>query len=183
MDRDSQAMGRSKYVPLIPDTAAFKKSLAVLPVSTYEPGTIILAAGSATGQLLILKKGVVEVVREGAQIATVSEHGAVFGELAALLDKPHTADVRAIERSELHVANAASLLAGDTAALHHVARIFAHRLDAADAAIVEIKRQLESGKPHGVIAKTIKKLEELLVSQLEAQYRARADTMDPAARL
>ena len=170
-------------MPLTPDIAAFKKSLAVLPVSTYEPGEIVLAAGSATGQLLILRKGVVEVVREGAQIATVSEPGAVFGELAALLDKPHTADVRAIERSELHVANAASLLAGDMAALHYVARILAHRLDAADAVIVEIKRQLESGKPRGVVAKTVEKLEKLLISQLEAQYRARLDTLGPTGRL
>ena len=105
---------------LIPDIDAFKKNLATLPVSTFEPGESVLVAGSTTGRLLIFRQGVVEVVRDGTQIATVSEPGAVFGELAALLDEPHTADVRAIERSEFHVASAASLLIEDMAALLYV---------------------------------------------------------------
>jgi CRP/FNR family cyclic AMP-dependent transcriptional regulator len=101
----------------IPDLAAFKKSFDSLPVSTFEPGDSVLAAGSTTGQLFILRKGVVEVVRDGLQVATISEPGAVFGELSVILDKPHTADVRAVERSEFHVAKASSLLTDDVAAL------------------------------------------------------------------
>jgi CRP-like cAMP-binding protein len=155
---------------LTPGSADFRESLAALPVSTYMPGEVVLAAGSATGRLLILKQGAVEVVREGARIATVSEPGAVFGELAALLDKPHTAEVRAISLCDFHVANAASLLTGDVAALRYVARILAHRLNDADAFIVEIMGQLESDTPRGVIAKTVEKLEKLLSSQLEARY-------------
>src|SRR5437667_11364415 len=56
----------------IPDLAAFKKSLTSLPVSIFEPGETVLAAGSTTGQLFILRQGLVEVVRDGTQIATVS---------------------------------------------------------------------------------------------------------------
>lgn len=147
----------------IPDLAAFKKSLTSLPVSTFEPGETVLAAGSTTGQLFILRRGAVEVVRDGLQIATVSEPGAVFGELAVILDKPHTAGVRALERSEFHVANAASLLTENVAALLYVSAVLAQRLDAANKLIVEIKRDLESGKRPGVIAKAIGKLEELLI--------------------
>ena len=88
--------------------------------------------------------------------------GAVFGELAVLLDKPHTADVRTIKRSEFHVAKASSLLTGDVAALLYVSAILARRLDAANKVIVEIKRDLESGKRPGVITKAIEKLEKLL---------------------
>jgi len=151
-------------MPLIPDVAAFQKSLAALPVSTYQPGEIVLAAGSTTGRLLVLRQGVVEVIRDGDQIAKISEPGAVFGELAVLLDKPHTADVRALERSEFSVADATALLAGNLAATLYVAAILARRLDGVNAALVEVKRQLESGKPHGVIAKTVEKVEELLSS-------------------
>lgn len=146
----------------IPDLAAFKKSLTSLPVSTFEPGETVLAAGSATGQLFILRQGVVEVVRDGLKIATVSEPGAVFGELALILDKPHTADVRAVERSEFHVAQASSLLGGDMAALLYVSATLARRLDAANEVIVEIKREMESGKRPGVITKAMEKLEKLL---------------------
>src|SRR5262249_9626782 len=141
----------------VPDAArvtAFQNSLADLPISTYQPGQIVLEAGSTTGQLLVLRQGVVQVIREGSEIATVSEPGAVFGELAILLDKPHTADVRALERSEFSVADAAALLTGNMAATLYVAAILARRLDGANTALVELKRQLESGKPYGMIAKT-----------------------------
>lgn len=148
----------------IPDLAAFDKSLASLAAATFEAGETVLAAGSTTGQLFILRQGVVEVVRGGVQIAVVSEPGAVFGELAVILDKPHTADVRAIERSEFHVAKASSLLTGDMVALLYVTAILARRLDAADEVIVEIKRALESDKRPGVVTKAVEKLERLLSS-------------------
>lgn len=146
----------------IPDLAAFKKSLASLPIAVYEPGETVLEAGSTTGQLFILRQGVVEVVRDGLQIARVAEPGAVFGELAVILDKPHTADVRAVERSEFHVAKASSLLGENVAALLYVSAILAQRLDAANEVIVEIKQDLESGKRPGAIKTALEKLEKLL---------------------
>ena len=147
---------------IIPDPAAFKKSLASLPVKTFEPGETVLAAGSKTGQLFILRQGVVEVVRDGLQIAVVSEPGAVFGELSVILDKPHTADVRAVERSEFHVAKASSLLSENAAALLYVSALLAQRLDAANEVIVEIKEELGEGKRPGVISKALDKLQKLL---------------------
>src|SRR5262249_59152660 len=105
-------------------------------------------------KLLLLKQGVVEVVKEGTQIARISEPGAIFGELAALLDQPHTADVRNLERSAFHVADAATLLANDPTVALYVAAILAGRLDAANVALVEIKHQLESGTPRAAVART-----------------------------
>jgi|SRR5262245_25628542 CRP/FNR family transcriptional regulator, cyclic AMP receptor protein len=147
---------------LISDLTAFKKSLDSLPVLTFEPGESVLAAGSTTGQLFILRRGVVEVVRDGLQIAKVSEPGAVFGEMSIILDKPHTADVRALERSEFHVAKASSLLTENVAALLYVFSILARRLDTANEVLVETKRELESGKQPGVVKKALDKLEKLL---------------------
>jgi CRP/FNR family cyclic AMP-dependent transcriptional regulator len=150
------------HMAFITDLAEFKKSLASLPVSTFEPGQTVLAAGSTTGQLFILRHGVVEVVRDGLQIATVSEPGAVFGELAVILDKPHTADVRAVQRSEFHVVKASSLLAENVAALLYVSAILARRLDAANEAIVDMKRDLAADKKPGAVSKALEKLEKLL---------------------
>lgn len=82
---------------------------ATLPLATYQPGEIILAEGSKTGRLWILKKGAVAVVRQGIEIAKVAEPGAVFGDLSALLDTPHTADVRALEISVFHVCRCGQL--------------------------------------------------------------------------
>src|SRR5215212_2573027 len=148
-------------MPLIPDASEIQKSLAVLPIATYEAGEMVIAAGATTGKLLLLRHGVVEVVRDGTQIARISQPGSVFGELAVLLDKPHTADVRAVERSEFSIADAATLLT-DPAATLYIAAILAARLDAANVALIEVKRQLEIGKPRAAIAQTVDKIADLL---------------------
>ena len=151
-------------MPLIPDAVKIQKSVAMLPVARYEPGEMVIAAGATTGKLLLLRQGVVEVVRDGTQIARISEPGSIFGELAILLDKPHTADVRAVERSEFHVADAAALLASDPAATLYIAAILAARLDAANVALIEIKRQLETGNSRVAIARSVDKVADLLSS-------------------
>ena len=61
----------------------------------------MLAAGSKAGRLLILKKGAVAILKGATEIAKVTEPGAVFGEVSALLHHPHTADVRTLETSQL----------------------------------------------------------------------------------
>lgn len=108
---------------------------ADLPVATYRAGENVLVAGSSTGRLLFLKDGAVEVVREGTEIATVDTPGAVFGEISALLNKPHTADVYALKPSQFYVADA-SLLGSNAVALFYVATVLAKRLDRANDALV-----------------------------------------------
>jgi CRP/FNR family cyclic AMP-dependent transcriptional regulator len=147
---------------IIPDKTAFQNSLADLAVVTYQAGESVIADGSKTGRLLILKKGTVAIEKEGTEIAKVTEPGAVFGELSLLLDQPHTADVRALETSQLHVANAAALLAQNPIAVLYIAKMLAHRLDAANHALIQLKSQLQSGEPHSVVAKTVNKIEGLL---------------------
>ena len=96
------------------------------------------------------------------EIAKVAEPGAVFGELSALLDQPHTADVRTLETSEFHVADAAALLGQDPIALLYVAAVMARRLDGTNQALIELKSQLQAGQPPSVIGKTVEKMEGLL---------------------
>jgi len=115
-----------------------------------------------TGGLLFLKSGAVEVTKDGVQIANVSAPGAVFGELAVLLDQPHTADVRTLEQSEFYVADGPAMLAGDPTVALYVAAVLARRLDLGNRSLIEVKQKLESGEPHGVIGKTVEKVEELL---------------------
>jgi len=146
----------------IADKAAFQNSLADLPLVTYQPGEIVIGDGSKTGRLLILKKGAVAIVKEDTEIAKVAEPGAVFGELSVLLDRPHTADVHALETSQFHIANATALFAQNPTAALYVATVLAHRLDGANHALIELKNQLQSGEQHGVVAKTVSRMEGLL---------------------
>jgi CRP/FNR family transcriptional regulator, cyclic AMP receptor protein len=145
---------------VLTDTAVFRKSIAALPLKIYQAGETVLAAGYTTGQLLILRKGLVAVAKEGVEIARVTDPGAVFGEISALLDQPHSADVSALTTSQFHVADAAALLQ-DPAVLLYVAAILARRLDGANQALVELKSEIED-KPRSVIGETIKKMEKLL---------------------
>lgn len=151
-------------MPLIPDKAAFQNSLASLPLVTYQAGESVIVEGSKTGRLPILKKGNVAIVKEDTQIAKVAEPGAIFGELSVLLDQPHTADVRALETSQFHIADASTLLAQNPTAVLYVATVLAHRLDGANQALIQLKRQLQTGEPHSVVAKTVSRMEGLLAA-------------------
>jgi CRP/FNR family transcriptional regulator, cyclic AMP receptor protein len=166
---------------LIPDAETLQKRFAMLPTATYEPGEMVIAAGEITGKLLLLRQGVVEVVRDGTQIARISEPGSVFGELAVLLDRPHTAHVRALERSEFNVTDAASLLATDPAATLYIATILARRLDAANVALIEVKRQLETGKPRVAIAREIDKVAADLLSSAGDRWAAKRRALQEQA--
>ena len=125
-------------MPLKPNTTEFQRRIATMPLATYQPGETVLAAGTKTGRLLILKKGAVAVEKNGTVIAKVTEPGAVFGELSALLNQPHTADVRTLETSEFRVARA-ELLEEDPAVLLYVAAILAQRLNLANEALIELR--------------------------------------------
>jgi len=143
--------------------AALDKLLEALPVATYRTGEAVLVAGSKTGRLLILKSGAVAILKGSVDIAKVDDPGAVIGELSALLDQPHTADVKALEDSEFYVADAA-LLEKDPIAVLHVARILAQRLVSVDSGFVELKKQLQAGQSPGVLGRTLEKIEKALTA-------------------
>jgi len=143
------------------DPAAWQQRLAALPVERYAAGEIVFAEGTRTGRLLILRSGAVAVAKGGTELAQVTEPGAVFGELSALLDQPHGADVHALEASDFYVAEAAHLLS-DPAALVYVTMVLARRLDVANQGLFELKSQLEAGEPASLVEATVGRIEGLL---------------------
>jgi CRP/FNR family cyclic AMP-dependent transcriptional regulator len=149
-------------MPLISNIAAFQRRLADLPLAKYEAGEFVLTAGSITGRLLILKEGAVVVVKEDVEIGEVTTHGAVFGELSVLLDRPHTADVVAVKPSQFYVANAAGPFMQDPVVLLYVAAVLAGRLDRANKAVIHLKSQIEDGESFFVIGKTVQTIERAL---------------------
>lgn len=143
-------------MPPILEAPAMLDNLVSLPVATYDQGDRILVAGQRTGRLYVLRDGLVEVVKDGLAIATVGEPGAVFGDLAVLLDQPHTADVRALERSTFYVADGKAFLRVGPAAALWVAVVLARRLDAANRHLtqslrpfIEQQRQMNDPIKHG----------------------------------
>ena len=143
-------------------SAPVRARFAALPLEAYAAGATVLAAGSATGRLLVLEEGLVEVVKDGVRLAELGEPGTMFGELALLLGRPHTCDVLALEPSTFRVAEAAGLLRDDPALALQLAALLARRLDLANRALVEVRRQLEAGQPRSVVGRALERLGGLL---------------------
>jgi CRP/FNR family transcriptional regulator, cyclic AMP receptor protein len=148
-------------MPLTLDFEAWQTKIAALPVESYEAGETVFEEGTKTGRLLILKSGAVSIMKGDVEFAQVSESGAVFGELSALLDAPHSADVLALEAAEFYVADAATLLQ-DPVALLYVTMVLARRIDAANQGLLQLKVMLADGEPQGVIDATLDRIDGLL---------------------
>jgi len=146
---------------LVHDPEVWRQRLAALPLASYDAGETVFAEGTKTGRLLILKSGAVGIFKGDIEFAQVAEPGAVFGELSALLDAPHSADIRTLEKSEFHVADAATLLQDPTALLY-VTTVLARRIDAANQGLLQLKILLEAGEPRSLIDKTLDGIEGLL---------------------
>jgi CRP-like cAMP-binding protein len=143
-------------MPSILDSFAVLGKVASLPVETYGQGELVLAGGSATGKLLIMIEGAVEVVRAGVPIAEIAEPGAVFGDLAVLLDQPHSADVRALRPSTFHVADGRTILRVDPTVTLYVAVVLAQRLETVDSLLVDARRRLaKTDHPNRILRETL----------------------------
>lgn len=112
-------------------------------------GTEVLHEGGRTGHLYILIEGRLEVIKGDAVVASISEPGAVFGEMSVLLDAPHTATVRAAQDSTIYeIDDAAGFLHKQPAAAILIARMLAQRLNVANTYLADLKRQYASHGTH-----------------------------------
>jgi CRP/FNR family cyclic AMP-dependent transcriptional regulator len=62
----------------------------------FKSGQMLIAEGDRLGKIFVLVAGEVEIIRERTQVTHVDEPGSIFGEMAVLLDMPHSASVRAL---------------------------------------------------------------------------------------
>jgi CRP/FNR family cyclic AMP-dependent transcriptional regulator len=105
-------------------------------------GTEVLHEGGRTGHLFVLIEGRLEVVKGDTVVASISEPGAVLGEMSVLLDMPHTATVRAARDSAIYeIDDAASFLRQQPFVALIIARMLAQRLNVANTYLADLKRQ------------------------------------------
>jgi CRP-like cAMP-binding protein len=120
-----------------------------LPIATFEPGDIVLPEGASTGKLFVLIEGAVEILKGDYQINIVSDPGAVFGEMSALLATPHTATVRALQASKLYVVDGGDAFLRDNKDIaYFIARLLAQRLHGVTTYLVDLKDQFEDHADH-----------------------------------
>src|SRR5690348_10498812 len=95
-------------------------------------GTVLIKEGGKSGHLFVLIEGRLEVLRGDAVVAVLTEPGAVTGEMSVLLDRPHTATVRAGVDSKLfEIEDAAAFLKAQPAVALLIAQLLAQRLNVA----------------------------------------------------
>lgn len=129
-----------------------------LPVRDLAAGEELLAEGSRTGLLFVLVDGVIAIEAGGFLIKRVSDRGAFFGEISALLDIAHTARVYAVEPSRVHLMAAAELSA-NPAVLLGVARLLAARLYGMTGYLVDLRHQYADSESHlGLMAEVLSEL-------------------------
>ncbi|HTI99401.1 MAG TPA: cyclic nucleotide-binding domain-containing protein [Dongiaceae bacterium] len=128
-------------------------------VQEFNPGDTILEQGSPSGHLLVLITGEVEVLRDNVRVAKAATPGAIFGEMSVLLERPHTATVRALKPSSFAlIEEPRRFLAGSAEASLHVARLLASRLDALNKYLVDVKEQYEGHDHLGMVDEVLETL-------------------------
>lgn len=119
------------------------------PSRALAAGETLITQGLEGGDLYVLVEGSLRVERDGVRIATISNRGAVIGEMAVMLGTPSTATVKAESAARVQVIrDARQALQADPALTFHVAFLIAQRLDATSAYLVKLSKE-HAGKPEG----------------------------------
>jgi len=122
------------------------------PVRHAEAGEAVLEQGDASGVMLVMIDGDVEISRDGVTMATAAGPGLVFGDMAALLGGAHMATVRALVPSSFAVVeNPRAFLEGSPQASLYVAELLARRLMLVSQYLVDVKRQYEGHDHLGMV--------------------------------
>jgi len=120
-----------------------------LPVVELQPGDTILREGGTDKTLYVLIEGAVEVSKEDLSLNVVTQPGALFGEVAVLLDAPHIATVQVVEPTRVHVVeDGPALLTSHPELALSVARLVASRLQQVTGYLADLKRQYEDQGNH-----------------------------------
>jgi CRP/FNR family transcriptional regulator, cyclic AMP receptor protein len=120
-----------------------------LPVRTLDDDEALIEQGAAPGPLYVLESGTLVVERDGTAFATVDTPGAVFGEMAAVLQQPATATCRAQGPCRLRMAeDPIAFLTDNPGAALAALRTASTRLDNLTRYLGDVKRQYAEMSGH-----------------------------------
>ncbi|MGY2874917.1 CRP/FNR family transcriptional regulator, cyclic AMP receptor protein [Marmoricola sp. URHA0025 HA25] len=120
-----------------------------LPLLSVAPGETLIEEGTSPGRMFVLQEGAVVIEHDGVPFARIDTPGAVFGEMAWVLEKPATATVRAVGEVEVRVVDDPMLFFTDApGAALTVLRTTASRLDGLTQYLVDVKQQFGGEDGH-----------------------------------
>lgn len=120
-----------------------------IPATDLDEGEIVIAENERSDRLVVLLEGTIEVFRDDVSIALVKEPGAIFGEMSVLLNRPHSANVRAVSKARVHIIeDAQAFLLANPACVLPIAYLLARRLHNSTGYLVDLKRQFQDHADH-----------------------------------
>ena len=124
---------------------AARDTPAALKSKFYPKGSELARQGGRSNSLFVIRQGLVEIVRDGLLIQQLRLPGTILGEMSILLDRPHSATVRAATDVEVfEIADALTMLESHPKWLMQIARLLAHHLDSTTSQLLSLKQRPES---------------------------------------
>jgi CRP-like cAMP-binding protein len=115
---------------------------AHLPEVAFAPGDVVVHEGGAAGPLWVLVSGALQVRKGSVLVNTVTQPGALVGEISLLLNSVFSVTVEAAEPSVMrYAADGRALLSSDPAITTLVAVGLAERLNFVTTYLADLKHQ------------------------------------------
>jgi CRP-like cAMP-binding protein len=154
-------------------------SLEHFPLVSLAAGQYLLTQEKKTDGLYFLAEGCVKVIRHGHDIATISDKGAVFGDMCILLGIEHTASVQCIENSKFYyIEHPQDYLEKHPELIWHIAQILALRLFNLTQYLVDVKNQYEGHDHLGMVDDVLETLLNQQKKRVTKRDHGKRDTPD-----
>ena len=132
---------------------------AHLPEIEFAPGDTIVEEGGAAGGIWILVSGSLQVRRGAVLVNTVTQPGALVGEISVLLNTDYSATVEATERSTLrYAADGQAFFASDPGIANFVAVGLAERLHFVTTYLADLKHQYGDAPGLAMVPEVLRQL-------------------------
>jgi CRP/FNR family transcriptional regulator, cyclic AMP receptor protein len=114
---------------------------AHLPEIELAPGEALVSEGGTSGSVWVLVSGALQVLKGDVPVSTITQPGALVGEISVLLGTDHGATVEALAPSRLRHASDGRTLLEDPTVARLLAVGLAQRLNAVTAYLADLKVQ------------------------------------------
>jgi CRP-like cAMP-binding protein len=132
---------------------------AHLPEIAFAPGDVIVQEGGAAGPLWVLVSGSLQVHKGDVLVNSVTQPGALVGEISLLLDSVFSATVTAAEPSVMrHAAIGRALLESDPEITTLLAVGLAERLNFVTTYLADLKHQYGDAPGLSMIPEVLRQL-------------------------
>ncbi len=149
------------------------ESLKEFPLISLAAGETLLVQGEATDSVYFLLEGTVKIIKDACEIAVISDQGAVFGEMAIMLEREHSASVQCIKDSKFfQIEHPRQYLEKHPKVIWHIAEILCLRLFNLSNYLVDVKGQYK-GHDH---LKMVDDVLETLLTQQKTKVLRREDS-------